>query len=213
MQRRQSPLEYLTRPARKQVERKIETHAANGVDYNIWYIFTLSLSLFISLIFRYGTFLGQDKETKRFGSHHFQTFNFSHLRERALTRCKVDTDSGYTKGDKLKNTRMCLFFARGCCHLVSFLYILIVYLYVNRERNAIFCTDHRVNMIFNFKMLCMTYSEENCTEIIKTTEAGWVHFKIKSELYMYLDSRCVAQMKQKIFYSNILVSGEKLNGV
>ena len=52
---RKSPLEYLTRPARKQVERQIETHAANGVEYNIWYVsfryFSSALTLLKSIGF------------------------------------------------------------------------------------------------------------------------------------------------------------------
>ncbi|KAH7826525.1 putative pre-mRNA-splicing factor cwc2 [Monocercomonoides exilis] len=48
----------------------------------------------------YHKHLGEEKET---GKQH------------AMTRCHIDTDAGFTNGDRLHNPRMCLFFARGSC--------------------------------------------------------------------------------------------------
>lgn len=48
--------------------------------------------------------------------------NFKLFRKKSLTRCDPEKDSGFTDGNKMKNTRICLFFARGSCVLVCYLF-------------------------------------------------------------------------------------------
>jgi hypothetical protein len=95
----------MNKPARRQVTRQVETHAAHEMDYNIWY----------------GKYMSEDKDI---------------LKQRALTRCNIATDAGYTSGDKAKNSRVCLFFARGSC--VQVLLYFDIYSKI-REVNVITC--------------------------------------------------------------------------
>lgn len=88
--------EYITRPARKQVEyiASKSTVLEGAYEYNIYW----------------GKYIGEHWAEEKGGS-----------REPADTRCVLATDAGYTKADKLTRSRgqanFCLFFARGSCAL------------------------------------------------------------------------------------------------
>lgn len=85
----------LKRPARKQAsadeKHKVQTRPEGALEYNVWY-------------------------HKWFGEHSQSRDNGP-----ALTRCIMERDCGFTKGDLLdpegKTTFFCSHFARGCCNL------------------------------------------------------------------------------------------------
>ena len=84
---------FLKRPARKQADTIISSHAnrEGNNEYNIWY----------------GRWVGEN-------------WNYGLDRgEPALTRCNVSRDAGYTRADKLaregQQCWFCIHFARGCC--------------------------------------------------------------------------------------------------
>mmetsp|Transcript_12924 Transcript_12924/g.17000 ORF Transcript_12924/g.17000 Transcript_12924/m.17000 type:complete len:422 (+) Transcript_12924:89-1354(+) len=81
---------HLTKPARKQKEAIISTQGVAEVtsEYNIWY-----------------------------GKYYGDYGNSDGSRERALGRCVVETDAGWTKADKMdsKSRYFCLHFAHGMC--------------------------------------------------------------------------------------------------
>lgn len=90
-------VEYLKRPARKQVEyiASKNTVLEGAYEYNIYW----------------GKYIGD----------HWSEDKGATNREAAETRCVLSTDAGYTKADKMKRSRaqasFCLFFARGSCAL------------------------------------------------------------------------------------------------
>jgi len=63
-----SPLFYLTRPARVQAEKKVETHTAHELDYNIWLTFLIIILKTYNKFFykRYHKHLGEEKEVEKF---------------------------------------------------------------------------------------------------------------------------------------------------
>ena len=87
-------VEYLKRPARKQVDYVAakRTILEGAYEYNIWWSHSIGGDRF-------------EKEAAQ--------------REPAETRCVLSTDAGYTKADTVSRSyasaNFCLFFARGCC--------------------------------------------------------------------------------------------------
>lgn len=80
------PLKYADRPARKQVAKPtVKTIDETSGTYNIWY----------------GKWTG---DTRKGGQR----------LEKALSRCVIDRDAGYTKSDS-KGANFCSHFARGAC--------------------------------------------------------------------------------------------------
>ncbi|KAI9721486.1 MAG: Pre-mRNA-splicing factor [Candelaria pacifica] len=78
------------RPARPQVDpstMKSEPPPQTGTIFNIWY----------------NKWSGGDREDKYLSKH------------AATGRCKIGTDSGYTRADKVPGSYFCLFFAKGLC--------------------------------------------------------------------------------------------------
>ncbi|KAI9700412.1 MAG: Pre-mRNA-splicing factor [Candelina mexicana] len=78
------------RPARPQVDpstMRFEPPPQTGTVFNIWY----------------NKWSGGDREDKYLSKH------------AATGRCKVGTDSGYTRADKVPGSYFCLFFAKGLC--------------------------------------------------------------------------------------------------
>lgn len=80
---------YLGRPARKQLERSLADDCAYKEGDQDYNIW-------------YDKFL-TDANVKD--------------REAAPTRCDPDLDSGYTVGDTVDHSLLCIHFARGCCSL------------------------------------------------------------------------------------------------
>uniref|UniRef100_A0A7S2T5J2 Pre-mRNA-splicing factor CWC2 n=1 Tax=Chloropicon primus TaxID=1764295 RepID=A0A7S2T5J2_9CHLO len=78
------------RPARRQVDSPVAGSSGAGGDYNIWYHKS-----------SWGKELG----------------NYNKRRVRAVTKCNLDLDSGYTRGDDQQVPYICLHFARGSCFL------------------------------------------------------------------------------------------------
>ncbi len=78
------------RPARPQVDpstMKSEPPPQTGTIFNIWY----------------NKWSGGDREDKYLSKH------------AATGRCKIGTDSGYTRADNVPGSYFCLFFAKGLC--------------------------------------------------------------------------------------------------
>ena len=78
------------RPARPQVDpstMKSEPPPQTGIIFNIWY----------------NKWSGGDREDKYLSKTH------------AAGRCNIATDSGYTRGDRVRGSYFCLFFSKGLC--------------------------------------------------------------------------------------------------
>mmetsp|Transcript_3255 Transcript_3255/g.11832 ORF Transcript_3255/g.11832 Transcript_3255/m.11832 type:complete len:343 (-) Transcript_3255:268-1296(-) len=86
----EQPPRRADRPARRQVDSPVYsgTAGAAGEVYNIWY-------------------------HKHAGGREFG--NINKRKHKAVTKCNLDLDSGYTRGDDQRVPYICLHFARGCC--------------------------------------------------------------------------------------------------